>query len=107
MVQKYGSPCQVYRGNAEMTEGGLTKKDIIKVKTSEGTYRYKYKKKQQQVKDKSSPQRKRALALRQARKELIKEGVISENDGFIPAGGKTKKGKALYKRIEEIMAKKK
>ena len=102
--KRYGSMVQVWRGNAEMTDGGLTKKDIIPVKTSEGTIRYKSKKRQQKVNRKSSSQNKRALALKKAREELIKEGILPKDAGFVPAGGKTKYGKALKKRIDEILA---
>jgi hypothetical protein len=101
MVEKYGSYCQVWKGKAEMTrEQGLTKKDIIRVKTSEGTYRYKSKEKHNQTK--KNP---RSKALVKARKELINEGILSSNDGFIPMGGKTEKGKLLLKRINEILNK--
>jgi hypothetical protein len=40
--------------------------------------------------------------MKKARKELIKEKVIKEGD-FVPVGGKTKQGKALLKRIRQII----
>lgn len=42
--------------------------------------------------------------MKRARKELIKERVIVSGE-FVPVGGKTRKGKALLKRIREIMNK--
>lgn len=95
-----GSFCQVWKGKAKQTSGGLKRGDIVRIKTSEGTYRYKSKEKHN--KTKKNP---RAKALVKARKELIKEGVINDGDGFIPMGGKTKKGKALLKRVNEILNK--
>jgi len=41
--------------------------------------------------------------MKAARKELVKEGVIGDDAGFVPVGGKTKEGKALLKRTREHM----
>jgi len=41
--------------------------------------------------------------MKAARKELVKEGVIEKDAGFVPVGGKTKDGKALLKRTREHM----
>jgi hypothetical protein len=41
--------------------------------------------------------------MKAARKELVKEGTIDADSGFVPVGGKTKEGKALLKRTREHM----
>ena len=97
-----GTKAQVYKGTADITKGGLKKKDIIRVKDASGRYRYKSKKQQKQGKKKNSFRSKWAKAMKKARKELLKEGVISKGD-FVPVGGKTREGKALHKRIKEIL----
>lgn len=81
-----GSMCQVYRGNADRTEGGLTKKDIIRVKDSNGNYRYKSRKKR-----KSGKENPWILSVKKARKQL---GV----NGFVPM----KKSSKLYKLAKKI-----
>jgi hypothetical protein len=98
----YGSKAEVYHGNAQYTKGYLTKKDIVRVKDDYGNYRYKSK---HQIKSgkKNTFIVKWAKAVKKARKELEKEGM--DMSGFIPVGGKTRKGKALFKRTKEIMKK--
>jgi hypothetical protein len=38
---KIGSKAEVYHGTKEYTNGGLRKKDIVRVKDKQGNYRYK------------------------------------------------------------------
>lgn len=98
-MQTYGSKAQVFHGTAKQTRGGLTKKDI-KLVEKYGSERYKSKKQQKSGKEKGTPRDLWAKAMKKARKELVKEGVIDEGT-FVPVGGKTKEGKALLKRIHE------
>tara|TARA_Y100000389_G_C17328306_1_gene446706 strand:+ start:56 stop:379 length:324 start_codon:yes stop_codon:yes gene_type:complete len=104
MVVTHGSKVQVYNGTAKMTRGGLKKKDIMRIKDKYGNVRYKSKVQKAMGKKKTGKQRGRAEwtnAMKKARRELIREGVI-ESGEFVPVGGKTKEGKALLKRIKEI-----
>jgi hypothetical protein len=97
-----GSKSQVYNGSAEVTKGGLKKKDIVRLDDGYGNYRYKSKKQLKSGRNANSFRAKWAKAMKKARKELIKEKVIKEGD-FVPVGGKTKQGKALLKRIRQII----
>lgn len=99
----YGSKAEVYHGTAKYTKGGLTKKDIKLVKDKYGNERYKSKKQQAAGHKKGTFRDKWAKAMRAARKELVKEGTIEPDAGFVPVGGKTKDGKALLKRTREHM----
>ena len=99
----YGSKAEVYHGTAKYTKGGLTKKDIKLVKDKYGNERYKSKKQQAAGHKKGTFRDKWAKAMKAARKELVKEGVIEKDAGFVPVGGKTKDGKALLKRTREHM----
>ena len=99
-MDTYGSKSKVYNGTAQQTKGGLTKKDIIKIKDKYGNVRYKSK--EQQKKKTSSFRAKWAKAVKKARNELIKEGVFDKGQ-FIPVGGTSREGKALYKRVKEII----
>jgi hypothetical protein len=99
----YGSKAEVYHGTAKYTKGGLTKKDIKLVKDKYGNERYKSKKQQASGHKKGTFRDKWAKAMKAARKELVKEGVIEKDAGFVPVGGKTKDGKALLKRTREHM----
>jgi hypothetical protein len=101
-MEYYGSKSQVYNGTAKMTKGGLVKADIKRISDGYGNVRYKSKKQQSSGKKASSFRAKWAKAMKKARKELIKEGVIEKGD-FVPVGGKTKAGKALLKRIRELV----
>jgi hypothetical protein len=101
-MEYYGSKTQVYNGTAKMTKGGLTKKDIKKVKDKYGNVRYKSKDQQSSGKKKNTFREKWAKAMKRARKELIKEGTIVSGD-FVPVGGKTRQGKAILKRIRAII----
>ena len=101
-MEYYGSKAQVYHGTAKMTKGGLTKSDIKLVKDKYGNARYKSKSQQLAGRTKNTFRDKWAKAMKKARKERIKEGVIIDGD-FVPIGGKTRKGKALLKRIRELM----
>ena len=101
-MEYYGSKTQVYNGNAKITKGGLTKKDILKVKDSSGNVRYKSKLQQKSGKKKNTFREKWAKAVKKARSQLIKEGVFTKKD-FIPVGGKTKEGKALYSRVKSLI----
>ena len=97
-----GSKSQVYNGTAKMTKGGLVKSDIKRLDDGYGNIRYKSKKQQSSGKKANSFRAKWAKAMKKARKELIKENVITKGE-FVPVGGKTKAGKALLKRIRSIM----
>ena len=97
----YGSKAEVYHGNAKYTKGGLTKKDIILKKDKYGNERFKSKKQQAAGHKKGTFRDKWSKAMKAARKELVKEGVI--DGGFVPVGGKTKEGKSLLKRTREHM----
>jgi len=101
-MEYYGSKSQVYNGTAKMTKGGLVKSDIKRLDDGYGNIRYKSKKQQASGKKSSSFRAKWAKAMKKARKELIKEGTIQKGD-FVPVGGKTKAGKALLKRIKELI----
>ena len=92
----YGSKAEVFHGTARYTKGGLTKKDLKMIDDGYGNYRYKSKRQQASGKKKNSFRAKWAKAMKKARKELGLEG-------FVPVGGKTREGKALLKRIRQIM----
>ena len=98
----YGSKSQVYNGTADITKGGLVKKEIVRLDDGYGNIRYKSKKQQKSGHKANSFRAKWAKAMKKARKELIKEKIISAGE-FVPIGGKTKEGKALLKRIRSIM----
>jgi len=95
-MQYYGSKAEVYHGTAKYTKGGLCKKDIARINDGYGNYRYKSKKQQKAGNKKNSFRNKWAKAMKKARKELCL-------DGFVPVGGSSKEGKALLKRIREIV----
>ena len=95
-VKYYGSKAEVFHGNARYTKGGLTKKDIKLTKDKYGNERYKSKKQQASGHKKGTFRDKWAKAMKKARKEL-------DMEGFVPVGGKTREGKALLKRIRQIM----
>ena len=95
-MKYYGSKAEVFHGTAKYTKGGLTKKDLKIIDDGYGNYRYKSKKQQAAGKKKNSFRAKWAKAMKKARKELGLEG-------FVPVGGKTREGKALLKRIRQIM----
>ena len=97
----YGSKAEVYHGNARFTKGGLQKKDIKRVNDGYGNYRYKSIKQQKQGKKKNSFIKKWAKAVKQAKKELAKEG--HDVSGFIPVGGSSKIGKLILKRTRQII----
>ena len=92
----YGSKAEVFHGTARYTKGGLVKKDIKLIDDGYGNYRYKSKRQQAAGKKKNSFRAKWAKAMKKARKEL-------DMEGFVPVGGKTREGKALLKRIRQIM----
>lgn len=98
----YGSKCQVYKGSAHITKGGLTKKDIIKIKDSSGNTRYKSKEQQKKGHKKKTFREKWSKAMKKARKLLIKEGKIPNNT-FIPLGGTSREGKLLLKKTRELI----
>ena len=92
----YGSKAEVFHGTARYTKGGLVKKDIKLIDDGYGNYRYKSKRQQAAGKKKNSFRAKWAKAMKKARKEL-------DMECFVPVGGKTREGKALLKRIRQIM----
>jgi hypothetical protein len=98
----YGSKAEVYHGTAKYTKGGLEKKDIILKKDRWGNERYKSKAQQKAGKKKGTYRDEWTKAMKKARKELLKENILEEGQ-FVPVGGKSKEGKALLKRIHEIM----
>ena len=93
-----GSKAEVYHGTKLYTNGGLRKADIARVSDGYGNYRYKSKK---QNKKKNPFIVRWSKAVKRARKQLEKEGM--DLSGFVPVGGKTRKGKALLKRTRKIM----
>jgi hypothetical protein len=99
----YGSRAEVFHGTAKYTKGGLTKSDLKLVKDKYGNERYKSKKQQASGRKKGTFREKWAKAMKAARKELVKEGVIDKDAGFVPVGGKTKDVKALLKRTRKHM----
>jgi hypothetical protein len=103
MIKYYGSKAEVFHGTARFTKGGLEKKDIKLTKDKYGNERYKSKRQQAAGRKKGTFRDKWSKAMKSARKELVKEGVINEDSGFVPVGGKTKEGKALLKRTREHM----
>ena len=103
-LKYYGSKAEVFHGNAQYTKGGLTKSDIILKKDKYGNERFKSKKQQKSGKKKGTFRDKWTKAMKAARKELLKEGVIEKGE-FVPVGGKSKEGKALLKRTREHIKK--
>jgi hypothetical protein len=101
-MKYYGSKVEVYNKTAKYTKGGLSKSDIVRIKDKQGNYRYKSKKQIKSGRKKNSFRAKWSKAMKQARKELIKEDIIDDGE-FVPIGGHTAKGKKLLKRIREIM----
>ena len=99
----YGSKAQVFHGTAKMTKGGLVKADIKRISDSAGNYRYKSIKQQASGKKKNTFREKWSKAMKKARAQLTKEKVILKGE-FVPVGGNTSKGKALYNRIKELLA---
>ena len=104
-LKYYGSKAEVFHGNAQYTKGGLTKSDIILKKDKYGNERFKSKKQQKSGKKKGTFRDKWTKAMKAARKELLKEKIISKGE-FVPVGGTSKEGKALLKRTRELMVKK-
>ena len=100
-IKYYGSRSEVYHGNAKYTKGGLSKSDLVLKKDRYGNERIKSKHQQRAGHKKGTFRDKWAKAMKKARKELLKEGVIEEGE-FVPLGGKTKEGKALLKRTREL-----
>ncbi len=105
-LKYYGSKAEVFHGTARYTKGGLTKKDIKLVKDKYGNERYKSKRQQAAGRKKGTFRDKWSKAMKSARKELVKEGVIDRDSGFVPVGGTSKEGKALLKRTREHMCEK-
>jgi len=103
-IKYYGSKAEVYHGSAKYTKGGLVKSDLVLKKDRYGNERIKSKHQQKSGHKKGSFRDKWTKAMKKARKELLKEGVIPEGE-FIPLGGKTKAGKALLKRTRELAPK--
>ena len=98
-IKYYGSKAEVYHGTAKRTKGELQKKDIKRVNDGYGNYRYKSKKQQKP----NQFIKKWANAVKQAKKELTKEGY--DVSGFVPVGGSSKIGKLVLKRTKQIMKK--
>merc|ERR1740129_205263 len=95
MKSKVGSRRSVLGGSKTKTKGGLTKADLVRNKFGKIVSRKASAaaKKRKGYKAIAA----RGKATKQARKDL---GI----KGFCPVGGKTAQGKALYKRVNEILA---
>ena len=94
-----GTKAQVYKGTADKTSGGLTKKDIIRVKvgttpTGRPAYRYKSKAKSKKAKKNSW-----ILAVQKAKREL---GYPKNSFVLARKSGGTKEERDLYKLAKEI-----
>lgn len=112
-VKSIGSRVQVWNGTAKKTSGGLMKKDLARVKKS-GEYRIVSKKQQALGKRKTGPRARWTKAVKEARKQLIKEKKIEKGE-FVPIlkrvskkynKTQNKKGRELYRRAKELFAKK-
>jgi ribosomal protein L24E len=112
-----GTKVQVYRGIAKQTAGGLTKKDIIRVKDSAGVARYKSKKQQQLGKSKKQSARSGwTKAYQKAIKLLKKEDSYYDTNILMFKPNKKytghskqsiAKGQALYLKTRELFESKK
>ena len=107
-----GSKAEVFSGTAKKTSGGLMKKDLARVK-KRGEYRIVSKKQQALGKRKTGPRAEWAKAVKEARKQLIKEKKINKGE-FIPIlkrvskkynKTQNKKGRELYRRAKAIYSK--
>ena len=114
-----GSKVQVFRGIAVETSGGLKKKDIVKVKDSNGVTHYKSKKQQANGSSKNKKSQKSRQKWTNAYKKAIKQ-LREEDDYYTKNGnisillfnpaktykGYTKqqisKGNKLYKLTKEL-----
>merc|ERR1711920_342065 len=85
----------VFRGSKEKTGGGMTKDQLVKNKT--GKIVGKAASARAKKAYAASPLKKWAEACRTARKAL-------NITGFVPCGGKTAQGKALYAKTKSILA---
>merc|ERR1712037_240939 len=86
----------VFKGGKEKTSSGMTKAKLVKSKS--GKIVSKAASANAKKAWANSPLKKWAEACKQARKAL---GV----KGFVPLGGKTAQGKALYAKVKSILAK--
>lgn len=96
---EFGSKAQVFKGKARRTKGGLTKDDIIQVRSNNGTVRYKYKKKSESKKNS-----KWIIAFNRAL-EVMKKIRPGEFDGTVMLckdSKKNYKGFLLYQKTKEI-----
>jgi hypothetical protein len=109
-----GSKSEVWNKTAKKTSGGLMKKDLARVK-KRGEYRIVSKKQQALGKLKTGPRAEWSKAVKEARKQLIKEKKIKKGE-FIPILKKiskkynktqNKKGRDLYRLAKEIYSSKK
>ena len=91
-IKSVGSRAEVFHGNAKQTKGGLTKKDLILKRDKYGNERYKSRHQQKVGHKKNTFRAKWTKAMKQARKELIKEGVLDSGE-FVPVGGKPNRAK--------------
>merc|ERR1719418_21820 len=86
----------VFRGFKEKTGGGMTKDKLVKSKS--GKIVSKAASARAKKAYAASPLKKWADACKQARKQL-------KVTGFVPCGGKTAQGKALYAKTKSILSK--
>lgn len=110
--KRVGTKAEVFHGTAQQTSGGLKKKDLARVKKS-GEYRIVSKKQQALGKRKTGPRAQWTKAVKEARKQLIKEKKIEKGE-FIPIlkrvskkynKTQNKKGRELYRRAKELYSK--
>lgn len=87
-----GSKSQVWHGTADKTAGGLTKKDIIRVKVGD-SYRYKSK-----AKSKGSKKNSWIKAVQEAKREL----GYGKHDFILVKKNGTREEKELYRLAKEI-----
>merc|ERR1719469_1111300 len=94
VARGHGAMARVFRGAKERTSGGLTKDKLTKNKL--GKVVSKAKSAAAKANFARSPLKKWTDATKAARKAL---GLV----GFVPVGGKTAAGKALYAKAKSLM----
>lgn len=107
-----GSKLEVWNGTAKKTSGGLLKKDLMRVK-KRGEFRIVSKRQHALGKRKTGPRAEWAKAIKEARKQLVKEKKIEKGE-FVPIlkrvsskynQTQNKKGRELYRRAKELYGK--
>ena len=109
-----GSKREVWNRTAKQTSGGLKRKDLVRVRDSQGNIRIKSKKQQMAGKKMKGGKNTWAKAMKKARKELEIEGFVpvqksaprkgkKNSAGDVIPMKKQKESHKLYKKIKEIM----